>query len=146
MGTISKGVVMPTGSELPSIRDLTDEFGTLVRVNSWLHPLLYALKLAFFVLFVFPPAALLWFAYIAAKGDINYLIAEVSGLLQSTNASELTASLTDASCVVALFGVLFVALYVFLFPYRRSSSYIVASYKDSDGNEHKTRVPAQGAR
>ena len=146
MRTIRKGVVIPIGNELSGVRELVSAVGELVRVESWLYPVTYALKLGFFVMFVMPPAALFWMAYIAAKGDVDYLMSQAAVMLQNTNSIELTAATTSAYCIVALFGLLFVGLYVLMFPYRRSTSYIVSNYKDAAGNERNTRVPARGDR
>lgn len=143
MRSIQKGVVMPIGNELPSIRELGAELRLKTQGSGWLRPLFYTVKLVFFVLLVFPPALLFWFSFIAAGGDVNYLLAELSKLMQNTSATALATAATSAYCVVALFEVLLVALYVFLFPYRKAStSYIVAKARDAAGKEHALRVPA----
>lgn len=146
MRSIRHRVEMPIGSELPGVLGYGNKWGVLKRAGSWAHPLLYAMKLGFFVLFVLPPAGMFWIAYIAAKGDVNYLLTEVSTVLQNTSESELMGVVSNAYCVIALFGLLFIGLYMLLIPYTRSRSYIVGTYTDSEGNECQTRIPARGSR
>lgn len=145
MRSIQKGVVMPIGSEFPSIRELGAVFRLKTHNSGWLKPLLYTLKLMFFVLVVFPPALVFWFSLIAAKGDVNYLLAEFSLVLQNMSAESLSTATTSAYCLVALFGVLLVAFYMLLFPYRKpSTSYVVERANNTNGKDHA--IPASARR